>query len=288
MLLDGAYINLDRSEARRLVMERQLQDLHCENWIRRFAAIDGTADGPFDNAGQNSIWACRKSHIALIESSDKDSLLLVLEDDVELSRYFASLVNQATMHSFAKAHANTDILFLDCVSFNAQVPFLLAQSDERMKNRLQSGSETERHHFEGVSILDAHGIYAYCTASYVVTPKGKRVLRHLFANEPDSNVPIDILFRDWIAAGRLNANITVPFLATPQFKNESTISYESLQSSSLDEKEGRLANAIRRLLFAGEHRLDMAEVNALIADVSRSPEYDLGMKLYQSFRALHR
>ncbi|KDR25114.1 hypothetical protein [Caballeronia zhejiangensis] len=287
MRLEGVYINLERSKERRHSIERQLHDLGCEDWIKRFAAVDGSTRGPFVGVVENSVWACRQSHTEAIADSDDSSALLILEDDVEISRSFSKIANPATLSEFIARHPTCDILFLDCCSFYAQAPFLLSLSEIQMKNRMRGdASEEDRHALSGVSIIDARGIFAYCSACYVVTPKGKQTLRQLFSEEPDPGIAVDILYRDWISSGRVMANLTVPFLATPSFRNVSTIPYEKLDYLPVGEREGLLANAIRRLLFAGDHRLDMTEMAALISDAEGSPEYELGMKLYQSCRAM--
>ncbi|MDR5738767.1 MULTISPECIES: hypothetical protein [unclassified Caballeronia] len=136
-----------------------------------------------------------------------------------------------------------------------------------------------------MSIIDARGVYAYCAASYIVTPKGKQVLRQLFAESCDVRTAVDILYRDWIASGRLVANVTIPFLATPPFLNASTIPYEKLASSVGNEKELLLANAIRRLLFAGDHQIDLTEIGSMLRGADSSKEYKLGMQFYEACRS---
>ncbi|MDR5771132.1 MULTISPECIES: glycosyltransferase family 25 protein [unclassified Caballeronia] len=286
MMLEGRFINLERSQERRQSIEAQLKQLGCADWITRFPAIDGRANGPFDNAAENSVWACRQSHTEAILNSEDDSAVLILEDDVELSRYFPSILNEATLNGFVDSFPNCDVLFLDCVAFRAQTPYLLSLAEGRLKNRLRSDAlEVERHALSTVSIIDARGVFAYCAASYVVTPKGKKTLHRLFSDDKDANAAVDILYRDWIASGQLNANITVPFIATPEFQNISTIPYEQFKFLHLNMSDALLANAIRRLLFAGEHRLDMAKIAVMIGETESSPEYTLGMKLYETSRS---
>lgn len=286
MLLKGVFINLDRSRERRTYMERQLHDLGCGDWVARFPAVDGSTSGPFDNAAENGIWACRQSHARAISDSDDASALLVMEDDVEISRHFPAVVNQHVVSEFIRTYPNCDVLFLDCVSFQAQTPFLLHLSELQMKNRLRNDCpSSERHSFQSVNIIDARGVYAYCAGSYIVTPKGKEVLRQLFAENPDPRMAVDILYRNWIAEGRINAHLTIPFLATPQFRNMSTIPYGELDYLHIDQKTLPLVSAIRRLLFAGDHGLNMTEISAMLREVDSSHEYKLGMQLYETGRA---
>lgn len=288
MQLDGYFINLDRSADRRRSLETQLASLGCDGRITRFPAIDGAAHGPFDNAAMNGIWACRQSHEDVIRISNDETATVVLEDDVEISREFPSVVNEHVLGQFVGAYPQCDLLFLDCCPFYAQVPLLLAQAELRMRGRAMSKSGgAERHGFSGVSVLDAKGTYAYCTASYVVTPKGKQTLRGLLSSSTDATTPIDILFRDWIASGALSALLTIPFLATPKFESVSTMPYEELESPLLERREGQLINGIRRLLFAGDADLDMREIASLLPVVESSSEYRLGMQLYEACRTTY-
>ncbi|MCE4542849.1 MULTISPECIES: hypothetical protein [unclassified Caballeronia] len=174
-MLDGVFINLSRSDARRAQMEVQLADCHSSDFIKRFAATDGSVEGPFENSALNGAWACRRSHENVINFASNLSATVVLEDDVELSGSFSTFINEAVVSSFVESNENCDILFLECCPYSAQVPFLLSLAEKQMSGRTREDLlEGDRYIPFGLNIVDAKGIYAYSTASYIVTPKGKR------------------------------------------------------------------------------------------------------------------
>lgn len=74
--LDDYFINLERSGDRRASMIRQIDELGLSHFIQRFPAVDGGSEGPFDNTGQNGVWACRRSHEQVIHSQVDQSQLL--------------------------------------------------------------------------------------------------------------------------------------------------------------------------------------------------------------------
>jgi GR25 family glycosyltransferase involved in LPS biosynthesis len=281
--LDGYFINLDRSEDRRISMNERLAAVGLENVIKRFPAIDGWVDGPFDNRGENGVWACRRSHEQAILQSDENAATVVLEDDAELSHYLPHVINEGAIAGIIHNYPELDMFFLDCSPFFDQIPLLLRAADENMKRRSGIDAGQNRHEVTGVAFPDARSVYAYCATGYVVLPQGKRTLRRLFNSGVDSRYPVDIMYRDWISQGELKANLTVPFLATADYMSDSTIHYRSLdQNQLLGVDENRLASAVRRLLFGGDPKIDVAMIEKLLSESSASPEFRLGMKIYDS------
>ncbi|SAL82046.1 Glycosyltransferase family 25 (LPS biosynthesis protein) [Caballeronia arvi] len=285
--VDGYFINLDRSEDRRASMNRQLEDLGCGHFIRRFPAVNGALEGPFDNTGQNGVWACRRSHEQVILQADEASATVILEDDVDISRHFPDIINEGVISNIIDSTPELDIFFLDCSPFFDQIPLLIRTTERYMRNRkIADAAEPDRHQLDGIGFPDARTIYAFCAAGYVVTPKGKASLRRLFEATQEAHMPIDILYRDWIASGALKANITVPFLVTPKYMSQSTIEYGELdQAQLLGERQSRLTGAIRRMLFASNPGIVQDEVEPLLCDAPASPEYRLTMRMYESLWA---
>ena len=286
--IDGYFINLERSGDRLESMTRQLDELGCSHFIQRFPAVDGALEGPYDNTGQNGVWACRRSHENVILQSDAESATVILEDDVEISYYFPRVVNEGVVAEIIRNSPKLDMFFLDCSPFFDQFPLLIRAAERNMQNRAnEDASGADRHQVNGIAFPDARSVYAFCAAAYVVTPKGKATLRRLFEAYPHAHMPIDIMYRDWIASGELKANITVPFLATPKYMIPSTIEYSEVdQSQLLDERKGRLTGAVRRMLFAGDPNIDANAIEPLLCDSIGSPEYRLTMRIYESLWAI--
>ncbi|WP_244818077.1 hypothetical protein [Caballeronia sp. Lep1P3] len=285
MRIQGFYINLLASSDRRAQMQTQLAELGLGERVRRFPAVDGRAQGPFDDVGRNTVWACRRSHENVVLQSDAESATIVFEDDVEISRDFATVIHEHSMDAFVRSSPNCDVLFLDCCPFYNKAPFLLSLCEQQMPKRAVPAVEgAERHALTTVSLVDARSTYAYCAAAYIVTPRGKKTLGRLFAETHDDRA-IDRLYHDWIADGALNAQIAVPFLASPPYTTRSTIAYEHLERPTLEEREGKLAAAIRRLLFAGDAKLCTGDIDALLRPADVSDEHRLGMQLYETCRS---
>jgi hypothetical protein len=261
-------------------METQLARFGYQDRIVRFAAVNGIEEGPFDNAGKNGIWACRQSHEQVIANAAADTATVVLEDDVELSALFPTLINEQVLSTYLGNNSELDLLILDCCPMANSVARMLLEAERRMKGRADPQLHgDDRYHFDNVSLLDARDAYGFCSAAYIVTPKGKRTLRALFSSMEDKAVAVDMLFRHWLQFGGLSAQLIIPFVATPKYMSASTISYDVLESPVIDETVGKALSGIRRLLFAGESGLDMNEINALIGAGARSPEYKLGVEL---------
>lgn len=290
MSLDGYYINLDRSVARRSHIEKQVHALGLASTIRRFAAVDGETVGPFDVALKNRIWACRQSHEKIIDCGDAGAATIVLEDDVEISQAFSDIVTDEAIQKFIEDEPATDIVFLECGFKWRFLPLLLAKADSRMawRSSLSGKDDSGRCNLSAVDILDAKGIYSWSAAAYIVTPAGKQILRNLFStvrDQPDAS--IDLLYKHWIDTGKLEGKILVPFLATPHSEISSTIDHAP--SELLDPVPTEWVSLLRRLLFAGDHRLNLTELATKIerysAPLELSPEYQLGMRAYERFRA---
>lgn len=289
MPLDGYYINLDRSDARRINIEQQVRALHLASTIRRFVAVDGATGGPFDTELENRTWACRQSHERVMDCAAAGSATIVFEDDIEISHAFSNVVTDETVQKFMENEPTTDIVFLECGFQWRFLPLLLAKADDRM-NRRSTPSEQdapERYDLSAVDMLDAKGVYSWSAAAYIVTPAGKRNLRRLFLSLRDhSSMPIDLLYKYWIETGELRGKIVVPFLATPHGKFPSTI--EHAPSELLDRVPVEWVSLLRRILFAGDHGLDLTELEARMARYpdppDTSPEYRLGIRAYERFR----
>ncbi|KXU85515.1 hypothetical protein CI15_20350 [Paraburkholderia monticola] len=286
MRIDGYYINLDRSIDRRQLFDLQLDQLGLTSWIQRFTAVDGKAVGPSEEQLKNNVWACRKSHELIIRHADPDSATIIFEDDVEIFRDFSSTITKENLQGLVEQAPTTDIVFLDCAMYWLKAPLLLASAERHLKRRIDSldGDDDDRH-FSGVDIIDAKGTYAYCSAAYVVTPHGKSTLLRLIDSVREEEfVAIDTLYRRWIETGDLTCSLFVPFLATPRFNIQSTITTNEDVSQTVDLDEHLRINVLRRLLFAGKVALDLQALESSKIERPSSLAYRLGMQVYETFR----
>ncbi|SAL78939.1 Glycosyltransferase family 25 (LPS biosynthesis protein) [Caballeronia peredens] len=277
MKLDGFFINLDRSDDRRRFMEKQLADLGCDSFIRRYPGVDGLIVGTLDDPAENGIRACRRSHTELILNADEHSSTVILEDDVTLSAQFPAIVNAGVLEKVSDTFPAVDILFFECYLNPHSVATFLSLAEKQMPQRSRTDVHgPQRHTFTRFMIALATEAYNAGTTAYLVTPKGKRTLRALFATPTNPAAPIDIVYRHWIKTGALNALIGVPFIAAPTSAFHSTIAYPG----SLHHAELQIAHAVRRLMFAGDPEVEANALESFLADVPLSPEYRLGITLF--------
>lgn len=238
--MNGCFINLQASSARRAAMEAQLRALGLGG-IARFEAtgIEDLPPGGGAMAVSRREHACFRSHAAAIESAPGDGFFLVLEDDAELSRAAPALLGDAA--ALARL-APYDLVFLECLPY-ASAPALLALWQSLKKHMPQRT-------LGGIEILDARGLYNWGAAAYLVTPRGRRsvpaLLRAALAEGPA--LAFDMTLNRLIATGRLQAAVLAPFLATPAAGSEAT--------STIDDRArvpayDALGGALRRMFFAG-------------------------------------
>jgi GR25 family glycosyltransferase involved in LPS biosynthesis len=280
--LDGYFINLDRSTDRLAALTKKIEASGCSDLFQRFPAVNGATEGPYDNLGDNSVWACRRSHETIVLQSDPESATVILEDDVDICRQFPQVINLGTISHAIGMFPDMDMFFLDCMPYYNHLPGLIKEAEQSLTNRRVPNVVIEhRHDLGGVAFPNAKDIYAFCTAGYVVTPKGKVTLRRLFESGIDYRYPIDMMYRDWIRSGELNVHLTVPFLVSPQHMGPSTIAYDKIDPSRLlDHRENILGSAARRLLFAGDTNIDLAVIEDMLAETEESEEYRLAMRIH--------
>ncbi|SAL78943.1 Glycosyltransferase family 25 (LPS biosynthesis protein) [Caballeronia peredens] len=282
MKLDGFFINLDRSDDRRRSMEQQLADLGCDSFIKRYPGIDGLISGTLDDPAENGVRACRRSHTELILSADEHSSTVILEDDVTFSAQFPEVVNAQVFQRMLDDYPDTDLFFFECYPNPYYAATLLSLAEKQMPQRARADVHgPQRHRFTSLSVVRPTDIYNASAAAYLVTPKGKRTLRALFAAATDPATPIDILYQRWIKTGALNALLGVPFVAAPASLFRSTIAYPETPRRT----ELLLTHAVRRLMFAGDPEVDANALESLRTDVPLSPEYRLGIALFDQLWA---
>ncbi len=284
MKLEGYYINLDRSTQRREHIEQQLQVHGLKGWIERFAAVDGREKFPQLERTQANALGCLQSHRNAIAQSDPAANLLILEDDIEFSADFPTIINAGNIGNYVQSNPDVELIFLDCLSqFHACIELSKAAQTYMPRNpEARHATAQSRRKTPTVSILDAHGRYAVAAAAYIVTPKGKRHLAQAFAELPEiHDVAIDHIFTRMIQSQSLVAKLFLPYLATPIHTFDSTIA-EGVDGRWNEPPEIAAAYpALRRLLFAGDCHIE--ELRTLIAPLLEkfgpTPEHLLVMEI---------
>lgn len=248
-ILNGFFINLDRSPERLAGMREELARCGLD-FVERFAAVDARAlPPPPACAIPMAAYGAFLSHQALLSQSAPDSFTLVFEDDMQLGRNLSGLLAPGSLSEMGKH----DIVFLDC-----QPMLEIGRLTELY--RVMEGAMPDFHRGEVSSALrrrasaaalyPARGLYRWGAAAYLVTPRGKAKLLPWLQKTLDDGPPgtLDILYRNLIEDGILDAVIMVPFFATP--------SLEGLRHSTIEGREQSLApfvlgSMIRRFFFAG-------------------------------------
>jgi GR25 family glycosyltransferase involved in LPS biosynthesis len=246
--MNGRFINLQGSIARREAMELQLRALGLHG-IARLEATDthglpahaALPDAPVSPREH----ACFLSHARAIDSAPPGDFFLVLEDDALLSRALPPLLRQpealAQLEGF-------DLVFLECMpSISATSLLPLWQA---MSKHLPHAQSMPRDAIDGIEILDARSLYNWGAVAYLVTPKGLRtlpaLLREALAAGPA--LAFDMTLNALVHDGRIRAAVLAPFLATPALHSHA--------QSTIDDRpraleNDALAGALRRLFFAG-------------------------------------
>lgn len=292
MTIEGRYINLDRSVQRRMHMEQQLQALGLSHRIHRFPGIDGLQQYPEMDPIQAGAYGCFCSHRDLILSSNPDSSLLILEDDVDISADLSHILSEANIGAFVASNPEVDIIFLDCLAYFSAAPMLLKAAEAYMPRPIDpTASVASQRAVPTVNILSAQNIYSAACAAYIITPKGKCKLPALFTSVDENHIDaIDSFYARHIREERLQALLFLPYLATPTLASihNSTID-QSIEQRWGDPPEMVAGSyALRRLMFAGD--CNLPEIEALVAPLLQqygpSPESLLALQIMDALQRL--
>lgn len=250
--MNGCFINLQRSSARREAMQAQLQALGLHG-VTRLAAVDAadlhgaqaphTVHGSRISAGEH---ACFLSHLAALEQGLPGSFHLVLEDDALLSPALPQLLRQA--EALARLEA-FDLVFLECMPYTS-APALLPLWRSLRQHLPPAAAGAPREALAGIEILEAKGLYNWGAVAYLATPRGLRslpgLLRQALAAGPAQ--ALDLTLSTLIEQGRLRAAVLAPFLATPR---QGELGHSTITDRDRASENEVLGHALRRLFFAG-------------------------------------
>ncbi len=273
--LQGVFLNLGHSAARRAAMEGRLAAAGL-GWVRRHAAVDGRPlDMPPGCLLAPAQLGCLASHLAAIETAaPPDHWLLVLEDDAVPAPQLADFLQPALLDALA----GRDLALLDC------------QPDCSLHTMAQLWGCLQRHlgpdrRAAGLDFVAAAGVFRWGLSAYLVSPRGRQRLAAVHrANLAAGPVlPNDQAVRQAIEDGRLDAVVLLPFLATVEAGShaDSTIGAPAQQDVQA------LASVLRHLLFAGPVEDLHGWAGALLArQPAGTPEQALAARVLGALFAL--
>lgn len=265
----GRFINLAAQTRRRQRMEARLAALPWASAYSRFEAQSATTAEAsalgLASAGELGIWRSLQALLRdwLATKPPDHALLHVLEDDAVPHPALAAAADAAFT-----ALPQLDLLFGEAFLTPDLYLALLAE-----RQRLEQASPPR------LGLVGGEH-YRACLSCWLVSAPGARRLladlKTLFAELPASGrplPPVDNAIRGLIRAGRLQAAITLPFLASITTDDDSGIQ----MSAGPLKRSQRLDLQLRRLLYAGDGELNPAvavqETMALARDCLSAAEH---------------
>jgi glycosyl transferase family 25 len=259
--LDGFFINLDRSPDRLAIMREELVRSGL-GFVERFAAVDARVlERPAACAIPMAAYGAFLSHHALLSHAAPDSCTLIFEDDVQLADNLGGLLSAQSLAEMGKY----DVVFLDCqptLEIEPLTEFYRAMVDAMPDFQRTGLPSALRRRASAVGLYPARGFYRWGAAAYMVTPCGKEKLLPCLRRILDAGPPgtLDILYRNLIEDGTLDAVVMMPFFATPNLEGQRHSTIEGREQSLLP---FALGSMIRRFFFAGSAE-GMAEFLAAV------------------------
>ena len=251
----GVFINLDSHTTRREAVEAQLASLGLTQNYQRLSAVVGTAK-PGSRLPPGAI-GCFLSHRRSLEASKQGTFLHVLEDDIDLSRYFDSAVRAAIR---AGALSHYDVIFTGLT--------LLPNDFQMLRGLEASYAQTVRSKVPSFGVLDLKGALFAGTGSYLVNPASLERVRALLddALSGPMNQPIDLLYRSAAWDGLLRAGCLFPFLTAPRIGAATTSAIRPA------DKTARTLDILSSAFYV---EADYARLAAALGPVERNQRLDL-------------
>jgi GR25 family glycosyltransferase involved in LPS biosynthesis len=202
----GYFINLDRSEDRRRDVETQLQALRLAQFYERFPAVDGRSldPGAFKGRRVAGEAGCFLSHLRVLEAGRRDGTHLhVIEDDVilgqSIAQTLASVVDRGLLDRYDLVYTDTLVPFK---------PGLIRQYLRICEQSTGAGVADQ------IQLVNLRGSFIACHASYLVNKNSLEKVIELLAEHVRGGItlPVDLLVKNLVNEGALNAAVTLPFL----------------------------------------------------------------------------
>jgi len=243
----GFYINLDRSTERRLVLEQRLKELGLQDRYQRFPAVLGSLWHKPEHRLRAGEVGCFMSHLEVLKACTQDGMHChVLEDDVLLSAALGPTL-QAMMSS--SSFDNWDVVVTDTL-VPADIP--LVRQYRRAYEQFEQGRAKDHIAFR---ILDGKSSYRAIMASVIYNARSIPKIIEFYEQGVAAGypVPIDILLRRLVQAGKVRLGILFPFVTSVQFEEVTNTTLEGRHST--DQLRSAAAYSLLRSSFYVERNL---------------------------------
>ena len=200
MTMECFYINLEEQTARRTSVESNFRDACPPGWsMSRIPAVS-TRDVERQEV-QGSLRpaekACFLSHLKALEHGlTRAGHVLIAEDDILFGTESAPLIERAVS---AALDTSWDVIYTDVCITGVHAMIELFQL--RRALAAQQGSR----------LINLKGISFAAATSYVVNHRSKHKVYDLLRDHHPLNIPLDLLLRQQIHDGKLNACVVFPF-----------------------------------------------------------------------------
>lgn len=202
-MIEGVYINLDRSTERRSSMESQLSEIDSGYPVHRLPAVDGGKRSDCPAGLRPAQYGCWLSHLqALQQFAAAGEHLHVMEDDALLSSALPALPGVIEALE-AGSGGNWDLLYLDATL--VELPDMYQMFEWVQASREKATVQVHRVPPE---------FTVYGTHSYVVNSRRKRLVHDFLERHLATQKPIDNVMAYGIQGGHLQAYLTTPFLTS--------------------------------------------------------------------------
>ncbi|HXQ10027.1 MAG TPA: glycosyltransferase family 25 protein [Caulobacteraceae bacterium] len=271
MAWEGFYINLDRAQARRDAVERQLSRLALTGKYHRFPAVDGKDLPPRAGVANPFELACYLSHFELIrERTASGAWTHVMEDDVVMSRHTAEAIELISRHPDC---ARYDIVFTN-VMLHVSAP-VMADVCRQFDENVAYGADGQVERVQ-ITVLPLAGKDFVQTTAYVVNPGSTAKIVNLLQSVLETRpfAPLDHVYSALSRAGALAIGCTIPFFTVPEVSAASMIQdpaapnplYAPLRLVDTALFADRDVAAIRREIDSLKARTDGGVTSGLVAD----------------------
>jgi hypothetical protein len=209
----GFYINLDRSEDRRAVLESRLAELGLTERFSRIPAVDGRASSVRPDITMRSELGCYLSHLDAIRAGAASGRWThIIEDDVVISRFMEPVLDVVLS---TPQYERFDLILTNCgLGLDTNVVSTFRDIYDRS---VQVGDDGRVNSVNSVSVAYLNGLEFFSAASYLINPASIGRVMALLDTELDRApfTAIDAVYQDLARQRALTIGVTIPFLTLP-------------------------------------------------------------------------